>query len=100
MEALIHHRSSCLGRARSPVDHGMNYLLSILCAITITPPVLSLYEEQLQPGATQGGPTTGHEMMPAFDMRYFLGDGEVEWPPWTRRCYQVASTLESSGCGT
>jgi hypothetical protein len=44
-------------------------------------PVLSLHAEQLQPGATQGGPTTGQEMMPAFDMRYFLGTWEIERAP-------------------
>ncbi|RUA01267.1 MAG: hypothetical protein DSY84_05570 [Candidatus Neomarinimicrobiota bacterium] len=34
-----------------------------------------------QPGATQGGPTTGDEMMPLFDMRYFVGEWEIEWTP-------------------
>ena len=34
-----------------------------------------------QPGATQGGPTTGREMMPVFDMRYFVGEWEIEWTP-------------------
>ena len=34
-----------------------------------------------QPGATQGGPTTGNEMMPLFDMRYFVGEWEIEWTP-------------------
>ena len=33
------------------------------------------------PGAAQGGPTTGDEMMPPFDPRYFLGDWEIEWSP-------------------
>ena len=37
--------------------------------------------ERQQPGATQGGPTTGDEMMPPFDLRYFLGDWEIEWSP-------------------
>ena len=34
-----------------------------------------------QPGATQGGPTPGDEMMPLFDMRYFVGEWEIEWTP-------------------
>ena len=34
-----------------------------------------------QPGAAQDGPTTGNEMMPPFDMRYFLGEWEIEWTP-------------------
>ena len=34
-----------------------------------------------QPGATQGGPTTGEEMVPPFDPRYFLGEWEIEWNP-------------------
>ena len=34
-----------------------------------------------QPGATQGRPTTGREMMPVFDMRYFVGEWEIEWTP-------------------
>lgn len=38
-------------------------------------------EAQRQPGAVQGGPTTGDEMMPPFDLRYFLGDWEIEWSP-------------------
>ena len=37
--------------------------------------------QRRQPGATQGGPTTGDEMMPPFDLRYFLGDWEIEWSP-------------------
>ena len=37
--------------------------------------------EQRQPGATQGAPTTGTEMVPTFDMRYFVGEWEVEWTP-------------------
>jgi len=31
--------------------------------------------------ATQGGPTTGEEMVPPFDPRYFLGVWEIEWNP-------------------
>jgi hypothetical protein len=34
-----------------------------------------------QPGATQGGPTTGREMMQPFDPRYLLGEWEIEWTP-------------------
>ena len=34
-----------------------------------------------QPGATQGGPTTGREMMPVCDMRYCVGEWEIEWTP-------------------
>ena len=34
-----------------------------------------------QPGATQDGPTTGEEMVPPFDPRYFLGVWEIEWNP-------------------
>ena len=30
---------------------------------------------------SQAGPTTGTEMMPPFDPRYFLGVWEVEWSP-------------------
>ena len=37
--------------------------------------------QQRQPGATQGGPTTGNEIMPTFDMRYFVGAWEIEWTP-------------------
>ena len=43
--------------------------------------VSSLHAQRRQPGATQGGPTTGDEMMPPFDLRYFLGDWEIEWSP-------------------
>ena len=32
-------------------------------------------------GARQDGPTSGAEMMPAFDPRYFLGEWEIEWNP-------------------
>jgi hypothetical protein len=32
-------------------------------------------------GATQGGPTSGEEMVPPFDPRYFLGVWEIEWNP-------------------
>lgn len=38
-------------------------------------------ERRQQPGATQGGPTTGREMMAPFDPRYLLGDWEIEWNP-------------------
>ena len=38
-------------------------------------------EARRQPGAVQGGPTTGDEMMPPFDLRYFLGDWRIEWSP-------------------
>ena len=34
-----------------------------------------------QPGTAQGGPTTGKEMVPTFDMRYFVGEWEIEWTP-------------------
>ena len=34
-----------------------------------------------QPGATQGGPTTGLEMMRPFDPGYFIGTWEIEWNP-------------------
>ncbi len=37
--------------------------------------------QQRQPGATQGAPTTPDEMMPPFDMRYFVGAWEIEWTP-------------------
>ena len=33
-----------------------------------------------EPRATQG-PTSGDEMMPPFDPRYFLGEWEIEWNP-------------------
>ena len=32
-------------------------------------------------GATQGGPTTGAEMVPPFDPGYFLGVWKIEWNP-------------------
>ena len=31
--------------------------------------------------AQQRGPTTGEEMLPPFDMRYFVGVWEIEWTP-------------------
>ena len=32
-------------------------------------------------GSAQKGPTSGAEMMPPFDPRYFLGEWEIEWNP-------------------
>lgn len=32
-------------------------------------------------GVAQQGPTTGAEMMPPFDPRYFLGEWDIEWNP-------------------
>ncbi len=43
--------------------------------------ILGAQQRGRQPGATQGGPTSGNEVMPPFDMRYFLGEWEVEWSP-------------------
>ena len=34
-----------------------------------------------QPGATQGGPTTGNEMVRPFDPGYYLGTWEIKWNP-------------------
>lgn len=34
-----------------------------------------------QPGASQGGPTTGREMMAPFNPQYYLGEWEIEWAP-------------------
>ena len=31
--------------------------------------------------ALQSGPTAGDEMLPPFDMRYFVGAWEIEWTP-------------------
>ena len=31
--------------------------------------------------AQQSGPTAGDEMLPPFDMRYFVGAWEIEWTP-------------------
>ena len=60
----------------------MSHLLLILCALAVTAsPVPPLHAQQVQPGAMQGGPTTGEEMMPPVDMRYFLGNWEIEWTP-------------------
>ena len=79
MAALCQESSGRSGRARRPVEPGMIHLLLTLCAIGVTAsPVPPLYAQQVQPGATQGGPTTGEEMMPPFDMRYFLGNWEIE----------------------
>ena len=61
----------------------MRQLLPVLLAIGVAAgaAVPPLQAQRQQPGATQGGPTTGDEMMPPFDLRYFLGDWEIEWSP-------------------
>lgn len=61
----------------------MRQVLPVLLAIGIAAgaAVSPLQAQRQQPGATQGGPTTGDEMMPPFDLRYFLGDWEIEWSP-------------------
>ena len=61
----------------------MRQLLPVLLAIAVAAgsAVSPLHAQRQQPGATQGGPTTGDEMMPPFDLRYFLGDWEIEWSP-------------------
>ena len=61
----------------------MRHVLPILLALGVTSGVAvsPLQAQRQPPGATQGGPTTGDEMMPPFDLRYFLGDWEIEWSP-------------------
>ena len=54
-------------------------LLAVAAAAGTAAP--SLHAQPRPPGAAQGGPTTGDEMMPPFDPRYFLGDWEIEWSP-------------------
>ncbi len=61
----------------------MRHVLPVLLALGVTSGVAvsPLQAQRRPPGATQGGPTTGDEMMPPFDLRYFLGDWEIEWSP-------------------
>ena len=79
----------------------MSHLLLILCALAVTAsPVPPLHAQQVQPGAMQGGPTTGEEMMQPVDMRYFLGNWGIEWTPLDARGCRAVSTQEPSECGT
>ena len=55
--------------------------LVLVLAVAAGTAASSLHAQPRPPGATQGGPTTGDEMMPPFDLRYFLGDWQVEWSP-------------------
>ncbi|MEE2637339.1 MAG: hypothetical protein VYE68_08930 [Acidobacteriota bacterium] len=56
-------------------------LLLFVATSVILGAVTPALAQRSQPGATQGGPTTGEEMMPPFDPRYFLGRWEIEWTP-------------------
>ena len=61
------------------MKNAVSMLLGVFLVSTV---LVSTGEAQRrQPGATQGGPTTGREMMPPFDMRYFVGEWEIEWTP-------------------
>ena len=60
----------------------MKNAVSVLLVVFLVSSVsAATAQRRRQPGATQGGPTTGREMMPPFDMRYFVGDWEIEWTP-------------------
>ena len=50
-------------------------LLPLLLVSSLS--VVTRGEPRPQPRATQGGPTTGNEMISTFDMGYFVG----EWAP-------------------
>ena len=51
-------------------------MLAVLIAV-----VVPAEAQRVQPGATQGGPTSGEEMMPLFSPTYLEGDWEIEWSP-------------------
>ena len=61
------------------MKNGVRVLLTLLLVSGLS--VTTGHAQRQQAGATQGGPTTGREMMPPFDMRYFLGEWEIEWTP-------------------
>jgi len=57
-------------------------VLMVLAFVVAADVTAAVEKRQLaQPGATQGVPTTGDEMVPPFDPRYFLGEWEIEWNP-------------------
>ena len=57
-------------------------IVRVLAAVLLLPGVASAQgAAEAQPTAAQSGPTSGKEMMPPFDLRYFLGEWEIEWTP-------------------
>ncbi len=62
------------------MKRGLFIILRVALVVAVTAPN-NVEAQQQQPGATQGGPTTGDEMQPAFDPRYYLGEWEIEWTP-------------------
>ena len=56
-------------------------LVLLLVFLVSSLSVVTSEAQRPQPGATQGGPTTGDEMIPTFDMGYFVGEWDIEWAP-------------------
>ena len=54
------------------MKNAVRVLLLVFLASNLS--VTTSQAQRPQPGAAQGGPTTGEEMMPLFDMRYFIGE--------------------------
>ena len=56
-------------------------LTFFLVIVAVTAAGVAEAQPERPAGATQGGPTSGAEMVPPFDPGYYLGVWEIEWNP-------------------
>ena len=64
--------------------HAMKRTVFSMMAVVVFWVVVDFAEaqpEKLQPGATQGRPTTPDEMLAPWNPQYYLGEWEIEWSP-------------------